>query len=93
AKNATTGNYYLTATGKGLRILDTGLSGNPLMAFPNIGYNDTATPLMCTMSIEVAPSDAMEISCRATADGTQQDITALVDAGTIVVYILYITDA
>lgn len=91
AKNATTGDYKLTATGKGLRILATGLTGDPLASFVNMSYNDTATAIFSSSIIETEPS--VEVSARAVTGGAQQDWTALVDSGDIVLQIMYITDA
>ena len=94
AKNATTGNYYLSSGGTDLRILGTGLTGDPLTAFNNLAYNDTTVNIFTTSKYE-ATGLSIEVNARLATTGVAQDWTAVVDtgAGTVVLFILYITTA
>ena len=97
-KGATTGNFYLSASGKGLRILDTGLTGASLAAFNNLTYHDasaTFNPIFVTTSIGAGPA-GIEVNARTAGDGLTIDLPAMMDDGSITstqITIMYITDA
>lgn len=90
AKGATTGNYTLTASGKGLTIEAAALSGSPQAVFANLNYNASGTSIFPTAIIT---GGDIEVSARAHAGGAQQDWCALANIGLVRVYLLYITDA
>lgn len=90
AKGATTGNYTLDATGHNLIIEAAALSGNVVMAIADIARNASEAFLTC----DCAPL-TNDISTKWYADftGVAADLTARVDAGAILLNILYLTDA
>jgi len=91
-KDATTGSYTLSDTGKQLKIEAAGLSGNVVDAFGNHYANYTTSVL----TSKVVPSaNDIVIIVYAETGGAPKDITALVDTGGREFYVqfLYITDA
>lgn len=90
AKNATTGNFSLTATGKQLTIEAAGLTGNCLLAMGYCWNNASGVVLTCLF---LAVSNDIIIQLKKADDAVDQDITVLVDTGVIYLHILYLTDA
>lgn len=89
-KGATTGSFTLNAAGNTLNIENTGLSGTVLAAWGHIAYNQSTTCL----SISIDPQGGtIRIIPRINPGGTAQDITSLVDDGSINIYVTYVTDA
>jgi hypothetical protein len=92
SKGATTGNFYLDAGGTDLRILATGITGDPVAAFANLSFNTSGTDIFVTSKYEATP--AIEVNARIAATGSGQDWTTLVSGITRVqVFIMYITTA
>ncbi len=90
AKNATTGDFTLDATGIELKIEASGLTGNCLYCIGNLFANFTTTDL--TVQVQPTVNDIL-IRLTNISAGNNLDITTLVDTGSIYVDILYITDA
>lgn len=90
AKDATTGDFSLTATGVNLNIKASGLSGNCVYAIGQIYSNASGTDI--TAGVYPVSND-ITIKAVASKTGVDQDLTVLVDTGPINVHIFYITDA
>lgn len=90
AKNATTGDFSLSADGKKLTIKASGLTGNALHSLGSVSRNLCTTDL--TILAKAAAND-IEIEVYNTSAGANLDLTVLVDTGLIEVEILYVTDA
>ncbi|MFX0121491.1 MAG: hypothetical protein ACFFBQ_17535 [Promethearchaeota archaeon] len=90
AKGATTGNYTLTADGKGLTIEATGITGNCVAAHAELmrGKCNVDVTSYC-----YAVTNDIYISLLEMLTGSIQDICALVDTGAPRLSILYVTDA
>ncbi len=90
AKGATTGNFTLDAGGTHLTIEAAGLSGNVVNAIANVIHNASNT--IISNWTEVVSND-IEIQLKLITTGAAQDITVLVDTGSVLLDVLYITDA
>ena len=92
AKNATTGDFSLSADGKTLTIEASGLTGNCVMAHGQVRYNTSTVAY--NANIYTSGNDIVIWLSSVTA-GTAPDLTAVLDAGTVLVFlhILYITSA
>jgi len=90
-KDATTGDFTLSAGGNQLGIKATGLSGNALMAFGALHSNASGTALI--LNVVSVGNNIIYLYCTNATTGAALDLTTLVDTGVIIVYILYITDA
>ena len=90
AKGATTGDFTLSATGRELKIEATGLTGNPLYAIGNIVVNLSTTDLT---TVCIGETNDIKIYVYNTSAGTELDMTVLVDTGSMLFDIFYITDA
>jgi hypothetical protein len=88
AKGATTGNYTLDGAGVVLTIEAAALAGNCIMAFGMIGLNITGAAGLTAYVHNGANDIKIEIY---NESGIAQDITTLVDSGTIKIMILYLT--
>jgi len=90
AKNATTGHFTLSSTGKLLVIENAGLSGVVLDCWGILVRNETQTAVKIAVCV-----DAGDIQMYASTNdfGVQQDLTVLVELDDLLVYIHYITDA
>jgi len=88
AKGATTGNYTLDGAGVVLKVEAAGLSGNCIMAIGVIGLNMSGVAGL-TAYVTGLGNDIQIEAYNET--GTAQDLTTLVDTGTIKVMILYLT--
>ncbi len=89
-KDATTGNFSLNAAGTILTIEASGLTGNVVGAFGVIIDNASGT-VLTTYVFPSSNDIVMSVYHASTA--ALQDLTTLVDTGTINIDILYITDA
>lgn len=90
AKDATTGNFNLSADGSILTILATGLSGNVLHALGFLGLNASATTILLTITASANNIRTVHMAINTEA---YLDLTTLVDTGNVYSYITYITDA
>ncbi len=90
AKDATTGDFSLTATGKFLNIEASGLTGNVIWALGSLQSNASGTVLT---ALAFATTNDIQIRVYNASTAAQQDLTTLVDTGIIIIEILYITDA
>lgn len=90
AKNATTGNFTLDAAGDDLTIEASGLTGNCVYAIGTLQHNASGADLIAR---GVASGNDIIIYLQNSTTAVKQDITTLVDTGTIALDILYITDA
>ncbi len=90
AKDATTGNFSLDASGAVLTVEAAGLTGNVIFAFGQIVKNAGGT---AATVLAYASGNDIAIIIRDAASGANLDITTLVDTGEIHLDILYITDA
>jgi len=91
AKDATTGNFALSANGAELKILASGLSGNAIFAWSMFLANSTSTEFL--QQVNVSGND-LRVAFRYFSGGLYlYDITALVDTGDIYVELIYLTDA
>ena len=96
-KNATTGSFALSASGKGLTIVDAGLTGDVLAVFTGLDYHDASAafnPIFITG--DTGGGTGVELNVRTASDGLTVDLTAMVDDGDFnwtLISILYITDA
>jgi len=90
AKGATTGNFTLSADGSTLTIEAAGLSGSVVMAHGNKVYN-AGGPIL-DVDVKAGTND-IQIVFRNPTTGTGQDVTAHVDKGLMILYILYLTVA
>lgn len=90
AKDATTGDYNLSGSGKTLTIKASGLTGNAIYAISNISNNASGTVLTSEI---ICISNDIRVFLRDASASTLQDITVLVDTGAIYVEIFYKTDA
>jgi len=91
AKDATTGNFSLSSTGKELKILASGITGNAVAAWSMFLANASSTEFI--QQVNVVGND-LRVLFRYFSGGTDQyDITALVDTGAIYVELVYITSA
>jgi len=88
AKGATTGNYTLDGVGVVLKVEATGLSGNCIMAFGTIGLNMSGIAGL-TVYVNNSTND-IQIETY-DENGVAQDLTTLVDTGTIKIMVLYLT--
>ena len=88
-KDGTTGDFSLRADGVKLTIETSGLTGNCVFAFGSVVDNASAVSLNAQI---YAQNSDIVIYLNNSATGAAQDITALVDTGTIRMYIIYITD-
>ena len=90
AKNATTGNFTLSADGKSLTVEAAGLSGNVLTA---IGFcRSNASAVSLDWDVRASGNDII-ISGRQNGTAAAQDLTSLVDTGAMYLEIRYMTDA
>lgn len=89
-KGATTGDFYLSPDGQSLRILPAGLSGDTVCAWGIPVQNACGFPINSYVQ-----RLTLNIDVRITHDGSGAfgDITTLVNTGTIILQITYITDA
>ncbi len=90
AKNATTGNFTLSADGTALTIEAAGLTGNALIVMSTISYNLSTVSIF--VDSYVAANDLI-FRLPLNATGAGQDMTTLVDTGQVNLLIFYITDA
>jgi hypothetical protein len=90
AKGATTGNYTLDATGSRLDIGSAAFTGNVLMALGTILIN--ASGVVTTTNV-VNLANGIRVYLNHASTGAGQDMTVLVDTGSIYVNMLYLTDA
>jgi len=89
-KGLTVNGFTLDAPGYPLRVENASLEGRVLAVLGNIAKNQSDTFL--TLTIDATGAD-IYIYPRHASDATPQDFTALVDQGTISMFIAYITDA
>jgi len=90
AKEATTGNFTLSANGQVLTIEAAGLTGNVLFAIGVCHLNETGVDVT---TYAKALSNDIRMILYATTNGGGQDLTALVDTSALYFDILYLTDA
>lgn len=88
AKGATTGNYTLDGVGVVLKVEAAGLSGNCIMAIGTIGLNISGVAGLTAYVTGLGNDIQIEMYNEA---GIAQDLTTLVDTGTIKAMILYLT--
>ena len=90
AKGATTGNYTLDGAGVVLTIEAAALSGNCIMAIGMIGLNMSGVAGLTVYVYDGANDINVEMYDE---NGVAQDMTTLVDTGTVKIMILYLTSA
>jgi len=90
AKDATTGDFALNATGTQLIILNTGLAGDARFVMANIIINATNQAAIAYPAIQ---GTGIRLELQGLSDGTPKDLTGLVDLAAFYVQLLYITDA
>lgn len=88
AKGATTGHYILNGAGTLLHVKHAGLSDVVMFASASIIYNSTNVNVNAYV---LEDNDNIYIRFPKAADGTYQDLTALVDTGVIHLTIKYLT--
>jgi len=91
AKDATTGNFSLSADGSALTIEAAGLEGNVIASLAINLYDNNSTSDLLVQ--HVAISNDLVITVRTSADGAVADMTSLVDTGGLYIDVLYLTDA
>jgi len=91
-KGATVGDFSLNADGTRLTIEKTGLSGNCLYVLGHIYHNASTVNLTLYEFANAAANYGIAIYLRSSPGGVNQDITALVDDGDILLHLFYITD-
>ncbi len=90
AKNATTGDFTLSADGTTLTIEASGLTGNALMSFATMVSNASGTALDVD---SYQTGNDIVVILRHTTTAVAQDMTTLVDTNNMIVSIIYVTDA
>ena len=90
AKDATTGDFTLSANGQQLYIEASGLTGNAVGSLATVGLNGTGTAVNVYTDIQ---GNDIRIMLHNTTTGAQQDLTSLADSGQVRVMFLYITNA
>ncbi len=90
AKGATTGNFTLNAGGTELIVEAAGLSGNCLFVIASLRSNASGVAMY---SGSFANANDILVQLNDITTGAQQDMTILVDTGTIDVHLLYLTSA
>ena len=89
AKNATTGNFYLSIDGEGLKILNTGLQGDLIdIISVFLHYNASGVPLFIRTEFNAS---GILIWAKHNTTNVGQDWTVLVDTGGIFIDLVYIT--
>ena len=89
-KGATTGVFSLSANGKDLRLLNTGITGDLVAVLSaDIFYNVSGTALLSNAS----SNGGLFINMRDITTSAVQDLTVLVDTGGIAVKVFYVTSA
>jgi len=89
-KDAITGHFNLTADGKILSILSTGLTGNAVFSSGFISYNASGSVWHSYITDNL---NNININLKHPTTGVNQDITVVADGGSIYLRICYITDA
>lgn len=89
-KGETQGDFTLSISGEALTINNSGLSGNVITVLGSIlADNETGTALICDVRENATD---IRVAFKNSADGSDLDITQLVDNGELTVRITYITD-
>ena len=92
AKGATTGVFNLEADGTSVYWLDTGITGDSIVAWGNLTNNTSGTTILTTVIKKASPA-GIEFTARNPATGTAYDLTTLVDSGNFTIQIIYFTSA
>lgn len=89
SKNVITGDYFLSGDGKTLLIKASGLTGNAVDAFGMLTTNNTGT--VYYVSFGASANNIQMVAWN--ASGVAQDMTSVVDSGSLTIEFYYITTA